>query len=213
MTLPVLLPGVATTVTPGAAPKCLGIDPSTSCTGLAGDGWADTIKVRPRRKHEDRVNYIHWRYDLILGALGDYLSGVELAVIEGLAMSPKMDMDRQLAWLNRGIRHLLWKRGIPYAVVSPSGLKLYALGKGKRSDKQIVADEAEGRTVKDPVLDVVRGWFTWFDSNDDAADGCVLHAMGRDWLGVPVVTVPASHRVALDGVAWPERDDLLVVAA
>lgn len=206
MSLPLNLtiPGAALTVAPGGAPKVLGIDPSLTCTGLAGDGWTATIPTRGRRARQGRRDFAHGRMRHILDIVRDHLHGVDLAVIEGLAMSPKMDADRQLAWLNWQVRDLCWSREVPYAVVSPSGLKLYAVGKGRRSTKQVAADEAVGVSVKEPVLDAVRGWFGWFDGGSDEADASVLHAMGRDWLGAPVVAVPNGQRAALDGVAWPE---------
>ncbi len=205
--LPLTLPGVATAVTPGAGPKVLGIDPSLTCCGLAGDGWTATIPTRAKRARESRTDFVHARMRLILDRIRDFLDGVDLAVIEGLAMSPTMDKARTLAWLNWQVRDLCWSRGVPYAVVSPSGLKLYAVGKGRRTTAQVETDTAAGVSVKDPVLETVRGWFDWFDGDSsDAADAAVLYAMGRDWLGSPVVSVPAAQRAALDGVAWPEME-------
>src|SRR5689334_17156609 len=107
-----------------AVPKILGIDPSTTCTGLAGDGWTATIKTRTyRRVHESPREFMHVRMRHIIAELGEYLTGVDLAVIEGPATGPGMDMDRQLAHLNWEIRDLLWAREIPYAVVNPTGLR------------------------------------------------------------------------------------------
>lgn len=214
MTLPLNLTisDAALAVAPGGAPKVIGIDPSLTCCGLAGDGWTSTIPTKARRARQDRRDFAHSRMRHILDVIRDHLHGVDLAVIEGLAMSPKMGADRQLAWLNWQVRDLCWQRDVPYAVVSPSGLKLYAVGKGRRSTKQVAADDADGVSVKEPVLDAVRGWFGWFEGGSDEADASVLHAMGRDWLGSPVVTVPASQRVALDGVAWPEIEQPLRLA-
>lgn len=191
------------------SPKVIGIDPSLTCTGLAGDGWTSTIPTKARRARQGRRDFAHGRMRHILDVIRDHLAGVDLAVIEGLAMSPKMDADRQLAWLNWQVRDLCWSRDVPYAVVSPSGLKLYAVGKGRRSEKQVAADDAAGVSVKEPVLDAVRDWFGWFDGSSDEADAAVLHAMGRDWLGSPVVTVPPAQRIALDGVAWPEAEQAI----
>lgn len=211
MTLPLELsmPGTALAVVPGGAPKVIGIDPSLTCTGLAGDGWTATIPTKARRAHQRRRDFAHNRMRHILDAVRDHLSGVDLAVIEGLAMSKVMDADRQLAWLNWQIRDLCWSREVPYAVVSPSGLKLYAVGKGRRSTKQVAADDAVGVSVKEPVLEAVRGWFGWFAGGSDEADAVVLHAMGRDWLRSPVVEVPAVQRVALDGATWPDVELML----
>ncbi len=212
MTLPLTLPGVATTVTPGAGPKCLGIDPSTTCTGLAGSGWTDTIKTKARRRHQTTRDHQHGRTKHIIATLADYLSGVELAVIEGPATGPGMDMDRQLAHLNWEIRDLLWSRDVPYAVVNPGALKVYVLGVRNRNASQIAEDNAAGRKAKDRIGEVVRDWFPWLDADatDDEVDAAALWAMGRDWLGAPVVEVGPVQRRAFAKVAWPDGERQLI---
>lgn len=195
-------------------PKVLGVDPSVTCFGLAGDGWTDTIRPRTtRRKTESQVDFRHARMRHIREAFAEFLPGVQLVVIEGVAPGPGMDMDRQLAWLSWTVRDMCWSRGIPYAMVSPGGLKRYAVGAGRRSSRQKAADDHAGRSVKDPVLAAVSGWLGREVATSDEADAAVLHAMGRDWLGAPVVTVPRAQRVALDGVAWPDPQGVLEVAA
>jgi hypothetical protein len=191
------------------SPKVLGVDPSLTCTGLAGDGWTDTIKTKARRKHQTSRDFMHTRTRHIIATLGDYLSGVELAVLEGPATGPGMDMDRQLAHLNWEIRDLLWSRDIPYAVVNPGLLKVYVLGQRNRNAKQVAEDNAAGRNAKDRIVEVVSGWFPWLDGTDDEADAAALWAMGRDWLGCPAVPVGTIQRGALKSVAWPEAEQVL----
>ncbi len=55
--------------------------------------------------------------------------------------------------------------------------------------------------------------FDWFDGSNDAGDALWLAALGADQLGVPMVEMPKAHRVALAGVAWPEAQATLGVAA
>lgn len=212
MTLPLKLslPGVTIAVASGG-PKVIGVDPSASCTGLAGNGWTDTIKTKGRRTRQTTREFQHARMKYILATLGDYLSGVELAVIEGPATGPGMDMDRQLAHLNWEIRDLLWSRGVPYAVVNPGALKVYVLGVGKRTGAQIAEDKAAGRTAKTRVVEVVGGWFPWLDADatDDEADAAALWAMGRDWLGFPAVEVGPVQRRAFAKVEWPDAEQTL----
>jgi hypothetical protein len=45
--------------------------------------------------------------------------------------------------------------------------------------------------------------FAWFEGGEDEADALVLAAMGADWLDILSVTMPQTHRKALDAVAWP----------
>jgi hypothetical protein len=213
VTLPLdlVLPGATSAVAPGGVPKVLGIDPSTSCTGLAGDGWTDTIKTKARRKHQSTRDFMHARTRHIIATLDDYLSGVDLAVLEGPATGPGMDMDRQLAHLNWEIRDLLWSRGVPYAVVNPGNLKVYVLGTRSRNAKQIAEDNAAGRKAKDRIVEVVSGWFPWLDGGDDEADAAALWAMGRDWLGLPAAQVGSVQRGALQNVAWPDMERTFAV--
>lgn len=186
-------PVAAAGTTTGA--KVLGLDLSLTGTGVAGMGWADTITFPAKKTREARTDYAHRRLAHIKTALLDHLSGVQFAVIEGLSFG-NYDTNRQSAGLSWIVRHLLWTRGIPYAVAPPPNLKQYATGNGS-------ADKAK-------VLAAVQGWFPTFVGDDNAADATVLHVMGRDWLGAPVVEVPATHRKALKSCQWP---DLTGVAA
>lgn len=213
MTLPLTLtiPGATMGDALSGAPKVLGIDPSTSCTGLAGDGWTDTIKTKGRRARQTARDFQHARTKYIIATLGDYLSGVDLAVLEGPATGPGMDMDRQLAHLNWEIRDLLWSRGVPYAVVNPGALKVFVLGTRNRSAAQIAEDKAAGRKAKARIVEVVSGWFPWVDAQatDDEADAAALWAMGRDWLGCPATLVGPVQRGAFTKVAWPDAEQVL----
>lgn len=200
-----------------STPQVIGIDPSLSCTGIAGNGWCDTIPTRDRRRGkknpEDPVEFMHARMKHLRQTIAEFLTdGADLAVIEGFAMSPGMDIDRQLAWLNWTVRDMLWRRGIPYAVVSPTGLKRYVLGKGNRTVKQVAADVEVGRSAKHPVVEAVRAWFPWFDGDDNAADAVALWCMGMDWLGRPPVEVSGHARGALAAVRWPAAPTLAVAA-
>lgn len=165
--------------------KIIGVDPSLTCTGVAGNGWADTIPTGKQRGM-DRVDYIYRH-------LLDYTRSADLVVLEGLAYNGH-DTKRQLAGLNWLIRYQLWRGGIAYAVVPPSNLKTYATGVGG------------GRFAgKSEVTAAVRAWFPWFAGDHNAADAAVLCAMGHDRIGRPLVQVPARHRSGLVGCEWPER--------
>jgi hypothetical protein len=39
-----------------AAPLVIGVDPSLTCTGIAGDGWADALRCKGKGHHR-----LRWR--------------------------------------------------------------------------------------------------------------------------------------------------------
>jgi Holliday junction resolvasome RuvABC endonuclease subunit len=177
-------------ITTGPIPNVLGLDLSLTSTGLAGDGWTDTITHPPRHKRDDRTDYTHTRLADITTRLDDYLTGVTLAVIEDAAYGSP-DAGHQLAGLRWIIRHRLWRRGIAYALVPPTVLKMYTVDNGGASKEQMVA--------------AVAAWFPWFAGGADEADAAALRALGRHWLGAPVVPDPPRLAEVLAGCEWPDR--------
>lgn len=159
--------------------KIIGLDLSLTSTGVAGDGWTDTIVPGSRRGHE--------RLQFIRDAIGDYTRMTDFVVIEGLGFGH--DRDRANAGLSWIVRHDLWRRDLGYGLVPPSNRMKYATGKGQ-------AD-------KDAVLLAVARRFEWFDGGNDEADALVLAAMGYDRAGAPLVVMPEAHRKALAGCKWP----------
>jgi hypothetical protein len=103
-------------------------------------------------------------------------------------------IEHEVAWVVGGelggvIRLMLWRAGIPYVDVPPSNVKKYATGRGNapKPDIRMEVFKRFGHDIAD----------------DNACDAFVLYAMGLDALGHPLATMPATHRVALDKVAWP----------
>lgn len=179
-----------TTTDPGSTPKVLGLDLSLSGTGVAGDGWADTIKPPAKLRGVERMAHIR-------GILLDrYVAGVDLVVVEGPSYG-NQGTGRQaghheragLWWIMRYALHL---RDIPVAVVAPASLKLYAAGKGNAG--------------KDDVLREATRRFDWFAGDNNAADALWLAAVGADWLGSPMVAMPAVNRKALAKCDWSGVD-------
>ncbi len=184
MTLPLTLPGVATAATPGSGPRCIGLDLSITCTGIAGPGWTDTIK--PSKKLDTLA-----RIDVIVRELTDrFLAGVDLVALEGIAMAAH-DTNRQIAGLNWIVRRELWKRGVPFASVPPMTLKQFICGKGNASKADVVRE--------------VTRRFDWFEGGEDEADAVVLAAMAAERVGAPMAFMPKAQRdAAMAKVAWPE---------
>jgi hypothetical protein len=168
-------------------PKVLGLDLSLTATGLAGNaGWTETLKPPTKLRDTDRLDWI------LRTITGNFLAGVDLAVVEGPAYSRQAGQAGHheragLWWL---VRVTLAHRHIPTAVVTPSCLKRYATGRGVGS--------------KDAIVLAAARRFGWFDGDNNAGDALFLAAMGTDHLGQPMVPMPAAHRAALAAVEWPE---------
>lgn len=178
------------------APHVIGLDLSLACTGVASSrSWADTIKPPPKLRGHDRMANL-------IQTVRDHTRAADLVVVEGPSYG-NQGAQRQaghheragLWWL---VTHDLWRREVPFVVASPATVKKYACGRGNAS--------------KDEVLVAVCRRFDWFAGNNDAADAVVLAALGADHLGVPMVTMPQTHRAALSGVEWPDLAGLVVAA-
>lgn len=120
--------------------------------------------------------------------------GSDLVVLEDLYMGKGTgaQLDRAgLFWL---VVNTLTVEGIPVTVVSPSGLKMYALGKGSGAgtDKDYVLAAVVRRYPQVPV------------QSNNTADALVLAAMGARRLGCIVdPDLPETHLRALRAVKWP----------
>lgn len=184
--------------------RVIGLDLSLTRTGIAGhyNGamWADSLTIANTTGHR--------RLNLILSWLGEW--SADLWVIEGLAYDA-YDTDRAGAGLHWIVRHRLWNRCQPYAVIPPKTLKLYATGRGDASkeDMRLAAD----RRFPDVAV-----------ANNDEADALWLCHAGLDRLGEPALRLPAAQRAALDGPKrprkgkpvpsmWPDLDEIREKAA
>lgn len=166
-------------------PKIIGLDLSLTGTGIAGDGWTETISHPKLRGHA--------RLQAILNDIAKFTIGADMVVVEGPAYGSQAAGRQQgqheragLWWLTT---HKLWKSDTWIAVAPPNKLKQYATGKGNAG--------------KDDIVREVTRRFDWFGGDNNAADALVLAAMGYDHFGAPIVEVPKTHRAALNGVQWP----------
>jgi crossover junction endodeoxyribonuclease RuvC len=171
----------------------IGLDLSLTSTGMAGiNGYQEvfTDRIVPSKSETG-----HNRLRRITLGLHRWISSrTELAVIEGLSFG-SFDRNGEQAGLAWMVRHSLWKRGIPYALVSPSQRMIYAVGNG-RADK----DRVLAATIKRYPQAEIGG--------NDEADALLLAAMGARHLGRPIESepLPQTHLRALTKVAWPELD-------
>ncbi|MGW3657179.1 hypothetical protein ACWD6R_16460 [Streptomyces sp. NPDC005151] len=195
MTDLVVAPG-AWLATSGRAPLVIGLDPSLTCTGVAGDGWADALRFKGRG---------HQRLGWLRKEIRDRTRLADLVVIEGAAYGRGGQAGHhELAGLWWLIAQDLWERDIPYAVVNPHSRTIYATGSANPAKEHPKAQRA--RIAKGMVRDAVAeryGMECEGPGRYDKADAFILAAMGLHWTGWPLAEVPDTHRRALDAVPWP----------
>ena len=172
--------------------RILAVDPSLRSTGLAGTGWSEAVATRGYTGH-DRLQHIKETIAL-------YAKGADLVVIEGPAYGAKGRAVHQLAGLWWLATHRLWSLNIPYAVVDPMTLKVYACNNGRASKEQVAQAMCEAH----PSMSF---------GTDDESDAYALLTMAyHHYLGLMGCcdglhpNAPHHERTqhALGKVEWPE---------
>jgi len=185
---------------PTTIPRVIGLDVAMGTTGIAGEGWTDHVHAKGQSQHS--------RFEQQLAGIADHIRHADFVVIEGPAFSKNNQGADALSAMRWMVRHDLWKRRIPYAVVNPDHRIIYAVGTAAPKDPET------GKRLKgDPLKAVVRqavtetyGITTEGTAKYDEADAYILLAMGLHWLGWPLAVVPDTHRRAIDAVRWPNRE-------
>lgn len=173
--------------------KLSGLDLSLTSTGVAtwySPGRILTETVQPKVT-PDQPHYHHVRLARLMTEVGGLCRDSDLVAIEGPSYgSPNRQHELGgLWWL---VAHGLYRRGIPYAIITPQQRAKYITGKAN-SGKVAVAVAAARRF---PDVDI---------DGDDEADALVLVAMLADYLGLPEIPkVPEAQRAVLDRIDWPE---------
>ncbi|MFF6940419.1 hypothetical protein [Streptomyces lavendulae] len=194
--MPLTLP-VAGTNRP---PLVIGLDVALSASGVAGAGWTDKVRCTSPSRHA-RLSYQ-------LDGLAEFYRNADYVVVEGAAFSrgntQGADVLAAIRWM---VRLDLWKRHIPYAVVTPTKRITYATGSTVHKDENGI--RLKGPALKGLVRDAVAeryGIHTEGVCRYDEADAYVLLAMGLDHLGHRLADVPPSHARALTGCDWSGFD-------
>jgi hypothetical protein len=181
-------------------PKVIGLDVAMGISGIAGEGWTDYVKAKGSSQHS--------RFEQQLAGIADHTRHADFAVIEGAAYGHNNQGADALAAMRWMVRHDLWKRRIPYAVVTPGQRMIYAVGTAAPVDPD-TGQRLKGTGLKGILRQAVAdtyGITTEGDAKYDQADAYILMAMGLHWLGHPLAVVPDTHRRALKSVRWPERE-------
>lgn len=176
-------------VCPGSPLTVVALDLSLTATGVALPGGG-TRTITSRSTGVARLDNI---WTQILHLVDEADAG--LVVIEGYSMGTARQQSHAhaLGELGGVVRHGLYLFGTPYVDVAPASLKKYATGVGNASKEQVL------------VAAVRRLHYEGHDHNQ--ADALWLqqmawcHYYGND-AGLSVA-MPAKHREALLGVAWP----------
>ncbi|WP_330306267.1 MULTISPECIES: hypothetical protein [unclassified Streptomyces] len=197
-----VLEPAAVAVPTAGPPLVIGVDSSLTCTGIAGDGWADALRCKGKGHHR-----LRWLREEVR----ERTRLADLVVIEGAAYGRGGQAGHhELAGLWWILTQDLWERQIPYAVVNPHSRTIYATGSANPAKDH--PKEKRARIAKGMVRDAVAeryGLECDGPGRYDKADAFILAAMGLHWAGWPLTVVPDSHRRALDAVPWPERNPRL----
>lgn len=165
-------------------PRIIGIDPSITATGIV-DAAGNWSTVHATDRGDGRLRWIY-------NAVRDAAQEASLAVVEDL---PVHAHSAGLLGMAQGVLRLaLMRASVPYVLVPPATLKKYATGKGN-ADKPMMRAALRDRLGIDL-------------RDDNQVDAFWLRAMGLDWMGDPMMQLPADQRAVLRKLAWPKQHAL-----
>lgn len=174
--------------------RVVGLDLSLTSTGMSDGHEHRVVQTSPDGSLEARLARIAYKVEHFVG-----LGATDLAVIEGGAFSrgTQSQAAEILSGLRLMIRVNLFELGIPFAMVTPTGLKLYTAGHGKATKAQMVQAIKDRHGIDLSQWKVSQGRY-------DVADSVGLAAMGYARLGQPLPTQgPPAPRASLNAVKWP----------
>ena len=175
-------------MTTSVTPRVIGLDLSLTSTGVASSlGWTDTIRPKKIRGLD--------RLRMILDSVRAYTSGYELVVIEGPSFGHSgFRQHEELVALRWMVRDVVDRQQVPFAIVPPATLKLYATGRGNATKNDMA--QAMDKAHPGRIPGFVDG------RRFDEADALALAGMGAAYLnGTPLT---AAQTRAMATVQWPE---------
>ena len=171
-------------------------DLSLTSTGVADRNG--TRRIQPRTTGPQRLAEVR---DAVIAACHHHVTlDVQVrCVVEGCPTKPDLvvlegysyasgNKAHDVGELGGVVRLALYEAGIPFEVVSPSSLKIYACGAGNAS--------------KDDVLLAAVRRLRYEGKSKDEADALWLYALAMHALGAPIVDVPKTHLRALKALPW-----------
>ncbi len=178
--------------------RVVGLDLSLTSAGMSDGREHWVTRTTPDDALEARLDRIVNRAQQMVGGTNVWPREASLVVIEAGAFSRNMQTGHEeLAALRIMVRHAMWRLSIPYAMVTPTGLKAYTTGYGKATKQQMVAAVAERHGLDLSGVKVKEGRY-------DMADAFALAAMGYAHIGQPLPTEGQPAPLAsLLAVNWP----------
>lgn len=187
--------------------RIVGLDLSLTATGVADPDGARTIKIPlpPKATDAQRVERLH----KLTCAIDVATRNADVVVLEGYGYGSVRTSDGNGRSLNTSHAHslgelggvvkvCLYQRGIPFAIVPPTVMKLFATGRGNASKEDVL------------IAAVKRSWQV---RNNNEADARWLQAMGDVQYGTADrIVLPTKNEKALLSVRWPqlEREGVIV---
>jgi Holliday junction resolvasome RuvABC endonuclease subunit len=170
----------------------VGLDLSLNGTGAArvdtDTGGARTMKIDPKGLRG------HRRLEFILEEITRVIQGADIVGIEGLSFASKSASRDELYGMHMLVRHQVWRRRVPYALLPPSTVKGYTTGNGQAGKIEMVkAMRSAFPAMKLP-------------NDDDQADALAIAAMVLRWSGQIIDAHVTRWPHCLDGVEWPDHD-------
>lgn len=172
-------------------PTAIGLDLSLTGSGIASSaGWCELVGQKDITTLPLDLRLSH--VDQLASRILELVGRPTVALVEVPAFSRAGGGAWERAWLWHRVVRSLRHADVPVVEVYNQQRMTYATGKGSAN--------------KGAIIDAVARRWPQFTTggNDNLADAVVMAAMGADRLGVPIGTVPASHRLALSRLDWPD---------
>lgn len=169
-------------------PRVIGLDLSLTSSGVASSlGWTDTIRTTKLRGLD--------RLRKITTDVRAYATGYTLAVIEGPSYGHSgFRQHEELVALRWMVRDMLDHADVPFTLVPPATLKLWATGKGNATKNDMAAAMDERHPGHTPGFLAGQRY--------DEADALALAEMGAAHLSGGGLS--ATQERAMAKVVWPE---------
>lgn len=161
----------------------LGLDLSLTATGVATQSGS-LHTIAPTSTGALRLLHIRDEIEMMIGGMG-----YDVVAIEGYSFGSP-NQAAHIGELGGVIRVALFERGIPYADIPPTSVKKFATGRGNAKKPDLRMELFKRAGIDEP--------------DDNKVDAAWLRAMAHAHYGEPIVDVPATHRVALDKIKWPD---------
>lgn len=167
------------------------LDLSLTSTGCAWLGGVETIHVPLPEGASNTQRAV--RLFNLTAEIDERCLDADLVVIEGASYGSKATHAHSTGELHGCVKACLIGREVPFALVPPHNLKMFALGHaGKGATKQAVFAEAIRHGLRTDSFDEADAW--WL----------LQMAYVKYGHGAALPNVPEKHLRALSGVQWPE---------